>query len=95
MNYPGQATGAFANAIEKSACQDNACDNSNAQDFSAIAIKKSGADVLGTNMTIAADHAIFSKRLRHLGVNIPRIGSPTHCNVTTRTLAGAALHGTY
>ena len=70
---------------------------SNSQDFTPIvlAIKKSGADVLGTYMTIPADQAIFAKQLRQLGVNIQWVGSPTTATVTTRTLAGAALYGTY
>lgn len=70
---------------------------SNLQDFAPIvlAIKKSGADVLGTYMTIPADQAIFAKQLRQLGVSIQWVGSPTTATVTTRTLAGPALHGTY
>ena len=70
---------------------------SNSQDFTPIvlAVKKSGADVLGTYMTIPADQAIFAKQLRQLGVNIEWVGSPTTATVTTRTLGGAALHGTY
>jgi branched-chain amino acid transport system substrate-binding protein len=55
---------------------------------------KSGADVLGTYV-IPADQAIFAKQLRQLGVNIQWVGSPTTATVTTRTLAGAALYGTY
>src|SRR6476661_377449 len=70
---------------------------SNSQDFAPIvlAIKKSGADVLGTYMTIPADQAIFAKQLRQLGVNIQWVGSPTTATVTTRNLAGEALYGTY
>jgi branched-chain amino acid transport system substrate-binding protein len=70
---------------------------SNSQDFTPIvlAIKKSGADVLGTYMTIPADQAIFAKQLRQLGVNIQWVGSPTTATVTTRNLGGAALYGTY
>jgi len=70
---------------------------SNSQDFTPIvlAVKKSGADVLGTYMTIPADQAIFAKQLRQLGVNIEWVGSPTTATVTTRTLGGAALYGTY
>ena len=70
---------------------------SNSQDFAPIvlAIKKSGADVLGTYMTIPADQAIFAKQLRQLGVNIQWVGSPTTAAVTTRNLAGEALYGTY
>jgi branched-chain amino acid transport system substrate-binding protein len=70
---------------------------SNSQDFAPIvlAIKRSGADVLGTYMTVPADQAIFAKQLRQLGVNIQWIGSPTTATVTTRNLAGEALYGTY
>jgi branched-chain amino acid transport system substrate-binding protein len=70
---------------------------SNSQDFAPVvlAIKKSGAEVLGTYMTVPSDQAIFAKQLRQLGVNIPWIGSPTTAAVTTRTLAGEALYGSY
>jgi branched-chain amino acid transport system substrate-binding protein len=70
---------------------------SNSQDFAPIvlAIKKSGADVLGTYMTVPADQAIFAKQLRQLGVNVQWVGSPTTAAVTTRTLAGEAMYGTY
>lgn len=70
---------------------------SNAQDFTPIvlAVKKSGAEVLGTYMTVPADQAIFAKQLRQLGVNIQWVGSPTTAAVTTRNLAGEALHGSY
>jgi branched-chain amino acid transport system substrate-binding protein len=70
---------------------------SGTQDFTAIvlAIKKSGAEVLGTYMTYPADQAIFAKQLRQLGVSIQWVGSPTTAAVTTITLAGEALHGTY
>ncbi|MEO8008446.1 MAG: ABC transporter substrate-binding protein [Betaproteobacteria bacterium] len=70
---------------------------SNSQDFAPIvlAVKKSGADVLGTYMTVPADQAIFAKQLRQLGVNIQWVGSPTTAAVTTRSLAAEALYGTY
>ena len=70
---------------------------SNAQDFTPIvlAIKKSGADVLGTYMTVPADQAIFAKQLKQLGVNVQWVGSPTTAAVTTRNLGGEALYGTY
>ena len=70
---------------------------SNMQDFTAIvlAIKKSGADVVGTYMTYPSDQAIFAKQLRQLGVTVQWVGSPTTCAVTTITLAGEALHGSY
>jgi branched-chain amino acid transport system substrate-binding protein len=71
--------------------------SSGTQDFVPIvlAIRKSGADVLGTYMTYPADQAIFAKQLRQLGVNIQWVGSPTTVTVTARNLAGEALHGTY
>lgn len=70
---------------------------SNSQDFAPIvlAVKKSGADVLGTYMTVPADQGIFAKQLRQLGVNLQWIGSPTTATVTTRNLAGEALYGSY
>lgn len=70
---------------------------SNSQDFAPVvlAIKKSGAEVLGTYMTVPADQAIFAKQLRQLGVSIQWIGSPTTAAVTTRSLAGEALYGSY
>jgi branched-chain amino acid transport system substrate-binding protein len=70
---------------------------SNAQDFTPIvlAVKKSGAEVLGTYMTVPADQAIFAKQLKQLGVNVQWVGSPTTVTVTARNLAGEALHGTY
>ncbi|HEX4986079.1 MAG TPA: ABC transporter substrate-binding protein [Burkholderiales bacterium] len=70
---------------------------SNSQDFAPVvlAVKKSGAEVLGTYMTVPADQGIFAKQLRQLGVNIQWIGSPTTATVTTRQLAGEALYGSY
>jgi len=70
---------------------------SNSQDFAPVvlAVKKSGAEVLGTYMTVPADQGIFAKQLRQLGVNIQWIGSPTTAAVTTRSLAGEALYGAY
>ena len=70
---------------------------SNAQDFAPIvlAVKKSGAEVLGTYMTVPADQAIFAKQLKQLGVNIQWVGSPTTVAVTTRNLAAEALYGSY
>ncbi|HEX7952125.1 MAG TPA: ABC transporter substrate-binding protein [Burkholderiales bacterium] len=70
---------------------------SNSQDFAPVvlAVKKSGADALGTYMTVPADQAIFAKQLRQLGVSIQWIGSPTTVAVTTRSLAGEALYGSY
>lgn len=69
----------------------------NSQDFTPIvlAIKKSGAEVIGTYMTNAPDQGIFAKQMRQLGVNVAWVGSPTTIAVTTLNLAGEALHGSY
>jgi branched-chain amino acid transport system substrate-binding protein len=69
----------------------------NSQDFTPIvlAVKKSGAEVMGTYMTNPNDQGIFAKQMRQLGVNVAWIGSPTTIAVTTLNLAGEALHGSY
>lgn len=69
----------------------------NSQDFTPIvlAVKKSGADVMGTYMTNSPDQGIFAKQMRQLGVNIAWVGSPTTISVTALNLAGEALHGSY
>ena len=69
----------------------------NAQDFTpvALAVKQSGAEVLGTYMTFEPDQAIFAKQLRQLGVNLTWVGSPTTVTTTARKLAGPALYGAY
>jgi branched-chain amino acid transport system substrate-binding protein len=61
----------------------------------ALAIKQSGADVLGTYMTFEPDQGIFAKQLRQLGVQLTWVGSPTTATTTALKLAGAALYGTY
>jgi branched-chain amino acid transport system substrate-binding protein len=69
----------------------------NSQDFTpvALAVKQSGADVMGTYMTLAPDQGIFARQLRQLGVNIAWVGSPTTVATTTLKLAGPALYGSY
>jgi branched-chain amino acid transport system substrate-binding protein len=69
----------------------------NSQDFTpvALAVKQSGADVLGTYMTFEPDQGIFAKQLRQLGVGISWVGSPTTVTVTALKLAGPALYGSY
>jgi len=68
----------------------------NSQDFTAVAlaVKQSGADVMGTYM-FEADQAIFAKQLRQLGVTLTWVGSPTTVSVTALKLAGPALYGSY
>jgi len=67
------------------------------QDFTPVvlAVKQSGADVLGTYFTFENDLGIFARQLKQLGVNIPWVGSPTTVNVSATKLAGPALYGTY
>ncbi len=67
------------------------------QDFTPVvlAVKQSGADVLGTYFTFENDLAIFARQLRQLGVNIPWVGSPSVVAVSSTKLAGPALYGTY
>ena len=69
----------------------------NSQDFTpvALAVKQSGADVMGTYMIVGPDQAIFARQLRQLGVNIAWIGSPTTVATTVLKLAGPALYGSY
>ncbi len=66
-------------------------------DFSAVvlAVRQSGADVLATYFSLDTDLGIFARQLRQLGATMPWIGSASIANVTTRNLAGSALHGTF
>jgi branched-chain amino acid transport system substrate-binding protein len=67
------------------------------QDFTPVvlAIKSSGADVIGSYFTFENDLGIFARQLRQLGVTAPWVGSPSIVNVTALKLAGPALYGTY
>src|SRR6266404_1363169 len=67
------------------------------QDFTPVvlAIKQSGADILGTYFTFENDLGIFARQLRQLGVNIPWVGSPSVVAVSSTKLAGPSLFGTY
>lgn len=69
----------------------------NSQDFTpvALAVKQSGADVMGTYMTFEPDQGIFAKQLRQLGVSVSWVGSPTTVTSTALKLAGPALYGSY
>jgi branched-chain amino acid transport system substrate-binding protein len=68
----------------------------NLQDFTAVAlaVKRSGADVMGAFM-FDADVALFVKQLRQTGVSIPWIGSAGTASATALRLAGPALNGAY
>ena len=67
------------------------------QDFTPVvlAVKQSGADVLGTYFTFENDLGIFARQLRQLGVTIPWVGSPSVVAVSSTKLAGPALFGTF
>jgi branched-chain amino acid transport system substrate-binding protein len=67
------------------------------QDFTPVvlAIKQSGADVIGSYFTFENDLGIFARQLRQLGVTVPWVGSPSIVNVTALKLAGPSLFGTY
>ncbi len=67
------------------------------QDFTPVvlAIKQSGADIIGSYFTFENDLGIFARQLRQLGVNIPWVGSPSIVNVTAIKLGGPALNGTF
>jgi branched-chain amino acid transport system substrate-binding protein len=69
----------------------------NQQDFTPIvlAIKKAGADVIGSYITNSQDLGIFAKQLRQLGVTATWIGSASIVTDTAMKLAGDALYGTY
>jgi branched-chain amino acid transport system substrate-binding protein len=60
-----------------------------------LAVKSSGADIIGSYFTFPSDQAIFARQLRQLGVTIPWVGSPTTFAAETVKLGGPALWGTY
>jgi branched-chain amino acid transport system substrate-binding protein len=70
---------------------------SNTQDFTPVilAIKQSGADIVGTYIPNSPDVAIFAKQLRQLGINAPWVGSPSTATATAIKLGQEALYGTY
>jgi branched-chain amino acid transport system substrate-binding protein len=67
------------------------------QDFTpvALAIKSSGADIIGSYFTFESDLAIFARQQRQLGVTIPWVGSPSIVAAGALKLAGPAIWGTY
>ena len=60
-----------------------------------LAIKSSGADIIGSYFTFDNDLAIFARQLRQLGVTLPWVGSPSIVVAGAVKLAGPALWGTY
>jgi len=67
------------------------------QDFTPVvlAIKSSGADIMGSYFTYENDQAIFARQAKQLGLTIPWVGSPTTVAAATLKLAGPAMWGTY
>jgi branched-chain amino acid transport system substrate-binding protein len=67
------------------------------QDFTPVvlAIKSSGADIIGSYFTFDNDLAIFARQLRQLGVTIPWVGSPSITDAGAVKLAGPALYGAF
>jgi branched-chain amino acid transport system substrate-binding protein len=68
----------------------------NSQDLTAVvlAVKQSGADVMGSYM-FDADAALLAKQLRQLGGSIAWVGSAVIASTTALKLAGSALNGAY
>jgi branched-chain amino acid transport system substrate-binding protein len=60
-----------------------------------LAVKGSGADVIGSYFTFEQDLAIFARQLRQLGVRSAWVGSPSITDTAALHLAGPALFGTY
>src|SRR5206468_8355912 len=62
------------------------------QDFTPVvlAIKQSGADILGSYFTFENDLGVFARQLRQLGATIPWVGSPPIVNVSPVKLPGPA-----
>jgi branched-chain amino acid transport system substrate-binding protein len=69
----------------------------NSQDFTpvALALKQSGAEIMGSYMTFEADVGILAKQIRQLGVSVAWVGSPSNVTTNALKLGGAALYGTY
>ena len=61
----------------------------------ALAVRGSGADVLGTYFTFETDLGVFARQLRQFGVRIPWVGSASIVNISALNLAGPSLYGTY
>jgi branched-chain amino acid transport system substrate-binding protein len=60
-----------------------------------LAVKQSGADIIGSYFTFPTDQAVFARQLRQLGLTIPWVGSQSIATTTALNLAGAALSGTF
>ena len=67
------------------------------QDFTPVvlAIKSSGADIIGSYTAFDNDVAIFARQLRQVGVTLPWVGSAGIASAGAVKLAGPALWGTH
>jgi len=66
-------------------------------DFTAVvlAVKQSGADIIGSYVTFPTDLGVFARQVRQLGLAVPWIGSQSIATATAVNLAGTALFGTF
>ena len=60
-----------------------------------LAIRQSGADILGSYFTYETDLGVFARQLRQLGVRIPWVGSASITANSALNLGGPALYGSY
>jgi branched-chain amino acid transport system substrate-binding protein len=60
-----------------------------------LAVKQSGADIIGSYFTFPTDLAVFARQIRQLGVTVPWIGSQSIATATALSLAGSTLSGTF
>jgi len=60
-----------------------------------LAVKQSGADILGTYFTFPTDLAVFARQVRQLGLTMPWIGSQSIATATALSLAGSTLFDTF
>ena len=67
------------------------------QDFTPVvlAIKSSGADIIGSYTAFDNDVAIFARQLQQVGATLPWVGSAGIASAGAVKLAGPALWGTY
>ena len=61
----------------------------------ALAIRSSGADILGSYFTFETDLGVFARQLRQLGVRVPWVGSASIVNTSALNLGGPSLYNTY
>jgi branched-chain amino acid transport system substrate-binding protein len=61
----------------------------------ALAVRSSGADIMGTYFTFETDIGVFARQVRQLGVLVPWVGSASIVNISALNLGGRSLFGTY